>query len=154
MKLTKYKYICPKCSKKFLSYFFPCDQHYGEFIMRSNNGEMRYLNSFKDDVFDELANICDMNPKLKGISRSNEASIFQRLFSFTCETATDGSRFEIGKGAVCTYCGYHNLDEVPVEVENNINIDIPNATHNQWDSLSESDKRNLINSEIDLLLKN
>lgn len=153
MKLQLYIYQCDHCKNKFKSPNL-IEGCYGEFIMRSENGESVYMNSFDDHVFHELENICDSNLQLKNLNRSEEAKIFHQIFSITCDLSTQGKEFQIGTHPVCPKCGSNDMDSWhPTNPPEIIEENIPIVKHERWNKLTTNEKKFQVEEKIKKIYK-
>ena len=154
MKPLLFNYLCAQCNNRFKYPGFP-DSVYGEFILISESGEIAYLNSFEDKIFDEVRLLFKKYEKnFEKIDKYNEAKIFQEIFSITCDQSPSGGTYRIDGSPICPVCkstkmvswGETNPPEIAAE-------DIIPITHKCWNELSlmerESRTENAIKEAIE-----
>jgi hypothetical protein len=133
MKLIIYYYICKACGTEFKS---PEVNNYGEFLLRSENGELAYLNAIEDRVFNTISKILKLTPKYKG-NEIDKVKILHKNFGFTCDRAKDGTFFQITNNPKCPNCNCSEYSSYGVtSPPENVNLDLEKVTHNFWESLS------------------
>lgn len=136
-----FNFRCAKCDNEFTAPGLP-DGAYGEFLLISENGETAYLNSFEDEAFNELRVLFKKQGKnFEKIDKYNEATIFQTIFSITCDKSPSGGTYSIGGSPVCPKCKSREMaswtEKKQLEfVHENIKI----ITHKSWSKLSLEEK--------------
>lgn len=147
MKLQYYVYGCEDCGKKFKSP--EIISNYGEFLMRSEKGNIAYLSALDDKVFNEFADKLHAHPLLCTLERIEQSKILHRIFGLACDLSSDGTRYEITNKPVCAYCGKkHILTWGPPNPPEYIDLDIKCITHDKWNNLSDTDKLFFIDKEV------
>ncbi len=150
MKLHLYEYECQNCEKTFKSPQL-IENAYGEFLMRSERGEVVYLNTFEDKVFDELKQVFirnNMSELMKNIP------LFQTVFTITCDFSSEGGVYRIGQKPVCPACRESNIGHWgPTNPPEVIEKEISHVTHEAWNKLSDSEKTTIILGKVNHILK-
>ncbi|MCX7122036.1 MAG: hypothetical protein NTZ67_09760 [Gammaproteobacteria bacterium] len=151
MKLHLYYYECNNCKNIFKSPQLSGNP-YGEFLMRSTAGDIVYLDSFKDKVFDEIETFFKKTAKADQLQNT---AFFQEIFSVVCDVDYDGFVYRIRQKPPCPKCGKINIGHWgPTNPPEIIDVDVPIVTHEKWNKLSESEKKSRINDAIEKLSKN
>ena len=148
MKQMLYNFRCDSCGSRFKAP--EITEVYGGFIMRSNHiNDSVYLNSLDDKVFDEMETLFKSNEIVKNNGRLNDTDLFQSLFSISCDLASDGSQYQIGLFPICPNCGSRNMASWgrthPLELTEE---DMEPVKHENWNKLTDMEKRNLFNEAI------
>lgn len=148
-----FNFQCAECNNQFTAPGLP-DSAYGKFLLISENGEIVYLNSFVDEVFDELRTLFKKHKKnFRMIDKYNEATIFQSVFSITCDKSSSGGVYRIGGSPVCPKCKSRKMaswGEIdPLEF---ISEDLKPVTHDNWNKLSLKEKELRIEATIKKIL--
>jgi hypothetical protein len=148
MRPLLYKFRCEKCNSTFKSPGVS-EEAYGEFMMRSEfTREPAYLNAFDDNVFKEVEALFDEIIKRKTLGKVDDVTVFQFIFSASCDLAGDGSKYRIGVLPTCPNCG---AGEMAWSLTNPIEYfaeDIPPVTHKTWSKLTDKEKRSIIEREL------
>ncbi len=148
MKLHLFKFICGNCKCNFKSPKL-CSSSYGEFLLRSESGEIVYLNAIEDPVYREVEFLLKQLPQLQGKSTVVLATLLRKVFSVACDSDGLGHSFSIDTNPVCPSCGSRNIPYwEATEPPEHIEYELLPATHIQWFSLSEPEKLNLLASEL------
>lgn len=154
MNLQLYVYNCGNCGNAFKLPEFSGDL-YGEFLMRSATGEIVYLSSFTDAVFQEVEELFDKNKVLEDMDKMTRAKIFHKVFGVVCDPASDNSNYQIGRDPLCPNCRSNtSLSWHPTNPPELIDIQVSSATHNEWNKLNGARKREILDNEIQSLLNN
>ena len=132
---------CEACGAHFLTLFLG-DMSYGQFLMRSKSGQIRYLDGINDPVFDEVREILKAAGAMSSSSTWAEADYFHEVFGKTVDRDESGEEFSTMCPQSCPRC--HSTDLVTLADTVAGEIDVPVATHEHWNSLSESEKREAI----------
>ena len=147
MKLFLWQYNCV-CGNVFESPGLD-EFCYGEFLLRNDSNEVRYLNTFSDPLFDEIATLIKCNDNVKNRENINLRSLIQSILSIAIDLSSNGSPFKIGEKEKCPKCNSTKRVSwgqiYPVIV---VDTDITEVTHNHWNSLSSEDKKSLVNEAI------
>lgn len=143
-----YQYTCEQCKAIYkapqLSYML-----YGEFLMRSINGNMIYLNALSDFVFNEVHHLLRELFFKENLSDSKYSDLLHDVFGVACDSDSDGNEYSINNNPNCPECGcnkssfWEELD--PPEF---IDLPIPTVTHNNWIKLTKTEKLHILNEAI------
>jgi hypothetical protein len=142
MKLLLFFYICKVCGTRFKS---PEITDYGEFLLRSDHGELAYLNAIEDDVFNKVGDFLEQDPSYKGNER-DVMKVLHNNFGLTCDPAKDGSLFQITNNPKCPEC--HNVsysshgETNPPEI---VDIDVKQVTHHNWQKITPERQQLILN---------
>lgn len=149
MRTQLYKYLCGKCNTSFKSPGIS-GELYGEFLLWSEkNSEVAYLNAVKDPFFEEVEKIFDEVIKYKSIGSCDCVDMFQAVFSESCDTAIDGTKFRIDLQPICPNCGSRELSSWgPVKPIEYTTEDIKSVSHKHWATLTYEKKKLLIESAV------
>lgn len=150
MKLQNYIYQCGVCKNEFKAPELIGDA-YGEFLMRNAKGDIVYLNSFDDPVFNEVEKLFKNCVKLEQL---NNAKLFQTILSVACDPSLDGDFYCIRNKPLCPNCGSNKMlsweGVYPQEI---VEVDVPNVTHECWNKLSAKEKQDRVKEAIEKVLK-
>jgi hypothetical protein len=145
MKLHLFRYECKNCENTFKSPQLIGDA-YGEFLMRSRNGDIVYLNTFEDKVFDEVEIIFK---KIVSSAQSNNTRLFQSIFSVSCDSSPEDSAYNIRQKPICPSCGESNIGHWgPTNPPEYLEEDIKAVAHERWNKLTSEEKKSLVDEAI------
>ncbi len=154
MKLQMYNYQCNKCKNKFKAPELIGDP-YGEFLLRSPAGEMRYLPAMNSEVYLNAGDMVDEYLKDTRLSSVGKAKVLHQIFSLACDLAADSSEFKIGGDPICPACQGNNMYSwEPTHPAEIIEVEVPLVTHNHWSKLTDLDKQQKIQEAVDRVLAN
>lgn len=151
MKLQLYIYQCAHCGNKFKVPEL-LGEPYGEFILRSANGEMRYLFAIESKEFLEVGNIVDELLSDNTISELGKAQVLHQIFGIACDPAPDKSEFKICGDPVCPSCQSNNM--YSWEPAFSSEVDDENVYQFPWNKFDYSKKKILIREAVERVLKN
>lgn len=145
MEFELFYYVCKYCETRFNS---PTTKNkYGEFLMRSNSGELAYLNASEDSVFKEFSSLFDANKKNTKHNCTTireEIQLIHDTFGFACDPAQDKTYFQISNKAPCPTCGRKEFQSWgPTKPPEFIELNIKPVTHANWNNLSQKCKSDL-----------
>jgi hypothetical protein len=142
MRLVLYYYVCKACGTKFKS---PHINQYGQFLMRSDHGELAYLNAIEDSIFNKIGELLEQEPDYMG-NEIDRVKILHDNFGLTCDPAKDGSSFQITNKPKCPKC--HNVsysshgETNPPEI---VDIDVKQVTHHNWQKITSERQQLILN---------
>lgn len=152
MKVQLFDFKCANCANQFKAPALGAPL-YGEFLMRSiGNAENAYLNAFEDKTYDEVSTLLDENFRLTEKSQKIRAKILQQTYGLiACDPDSMGQPFQIGMSPKCPLCGSQEMESwEATEPPEFIEKELRSVSHTAWTSLSEPEKKALIE---DVLLK-
>jgi hypothetical protein len=131
---------CTRCGSIFEALHLAEQVPYGEFLLRSENGEhLALLEALDDRLFNELAPRIDQVAKL---NRRARAPIVQRLYGLLADKAPDGSSYGINREPPCPQCS--SQSSTWTMVERFVTADLAVPTHKHWDGLSDSERQDAV----------
>lgn len=154
MKLHLFRYECKNCGNifKFPELF---GNPYGEFLLKSKSGKMAYLNAIDSNVFKEFSGLLKSNEKIIGMQDTKRAKILHHIFDIACDNAPDGSVYGIMQKPACTNCGKSSIGHWgPTNPPEIVELDVPNVTYEQWNKLSNAEKKIRIDETVERVLQN
>ena len=83
MKLHNFNYECGNCGRKFKSPEL-LGNPYGEFLMRSEKGDIAYLYALDNVVFKEFSDMLAQHSMISGMQDVEQAKILHQIFGFAC----------------------------------------------------------------------
>lgn len=149
MKIELFNYTCENCKNNFDAPALN-DNAYGEFLLWSKNGNVAYLNAIKDPTYKEVSDILKDNSCIFALADTERANILRRIYgNVACDSDSAGLPFSINAFPQCKKCGSQNIStwspKLPTQF---LDIYIPPVTHNQWNSLNNSEKQILVNANL------
>jgi hypothetical protein len=148
MRLQTFRYHCGACGQWFESPAIG-GFAYGEFLLRSESGEMRHLNANLDPTFDEVDRLIRNDPRAAKLDKFRRADVLNYVFGITCDKDSLGNEFRIGLEARCLRCDERDIIEwESVEPPKYIDLEVPAVTHEAWSTLQETEKQSLISSAL------
>ena len=146
MKSLLYTYKCKKCGTAFKA---PTSDSYGEFVMRSEHGELVYLSAIESEVYLAVGKMIDDNPKLKSLDEMDRATILQEIFGIACDLASDGTRYQITNPPICPNCQSNKMASwTPTYPPELVNEPVKSATHVSWNKLTDKEKNVLVDNAV------
>lgn len=146
MSAILFKYICSSCGREFQASGAP-EMSYGEFVLRSESNEEAYLEAVTNKIFNEVSQLVEAHPLLKGASASISGDLVQKVFSVACDPDSKGCAFHIGMMPKCPSCSSRDMaawgEVYPPELSS-----IPMVTHVSWSNLTEFEKSDLVNNAV------
>lgn len=154
MHLLLYVYKCFNCGGEFkLPHLRGIP--YGEFLFRSEKGNLAYLNALEDPYFEGISTVFGASKYMS--SRENDSvtsTVFHSIYGVICDPASDGSQYKIDPLPICPNCGAdHHFSRTPTHPAEWIEMDVPNVSYHHWNTLSPDEKQNLIEKAIEEFLK-
>jgi hypothetical protein len=149
MKLEMIEYTCASCEFTFDSPGLG-ESAYGEFLLRSRGGAVAYLNAIRDPTYKEVDGLLGQLPSTSTLSAIDRARILRRVYGpVACDRDDHGTPFEIDALPVCPSCRSNAISSwrfknPPVFID----IEVPPATHVEWEGLSEADKDGRLRAEL------
>lgn len=151
MRLQIFRYKCGACGAWFEAPEIS-ELAYGEFLLRSESGETRYLNANLDRVFLEVDALLRTNPRLSSFTQFQRADVLNEVFGVACDPDSMGGVFRIGTKPKCPSCIHSNITEwESPEPPRYVELDIVPITHLQWETLSDDEKRIRVHRALESL---
>ncbi len=149
MRLHIFLYKCDICEQWFEAPEIN-EFAYGEFLMRSESGEMRYLNALSDDVFMEVRALLGDDPRVSSFNRSQRAEILIEIYGVACDVDLKGDLFRIGAEPCCSICHQRSIEEWKAsEPPRYVDVDVIPVSYKDWKALTEQEKRMRICEALD-----
>lgn len=162
MNFQYFFYCCKNCN---ITFKLPVISSYGEFLMRSETGNLAHLYAINNKVFAEVSkifhqNLFIINRKTKDFEQAKKfnreydskediekGGIFQKIFSVACDLAPDNTPYEISRKPLCPNCKKSNISSYGPLAEY-VELDVKPVTHNAWNKLSQAEKESLVDQAI------
>ena len=150
MKFRYYNYECGNCEKIFKSpALIGYPEPYGEFLMRTEEGEIAYLYALDSKVFREFSGILKQNPSITGMPDMERSRILHKIFGWACDLSPSHSRYQISQKPVCPICKQSVIKTwgpaIPPEY---VDLDIKYITHESWEKLSAEEKIAVVDNAV------
>lgn len=149
MKLLLYLYECKNCKAQFKSPEL-LGIPYGEFLMRSDIGELAYLYAVDDNIFKGFYQLLKSNKRLSCKKAAEIAKVQHKIYGYICDKSPNLYSYHIGRKPSCPHCGGIEMaawePTIPPET---VEQKIPKITYLFWEKLKEEDKIQLVNNLID-----
>ncbi len=145
MSLTVFKFVCAN------GHAFEAPDasgEYGEFVMRSEKSSApALLEAVGNAAYAEVDGMLRQLGAYRGRTEFQQADSLQAVFGIACDPAPDGTRLRIGRRPLCSVCGTREMASwEPVRPYEGPYIRV---THEQWEALSEPEKRTLLADAIE-----
>jgi len=117
---------------------------YGRLLGRTSHHELAEFNYWEDPVFDEMIKLVR---KLLG-REMGTSECFGRVLGAACDPAPSGELYDFTGKIWCPICAsphVHYWPDNPFQFEV---IDLPHVTHQNWQQLSEKEKRERIREAL------
>lgn len=149
MRLLVFRYHCGACGKWFNAPDVS-ELAYGEFLLRSDYGELRYLNAIDDPAFAEADHFMKNDSRAATLDSHKCADLLHDIFRVTCDPDQQGSEFRIGRKARCLHCHERNvINWESVEPPKYIELEVLPVTHEAWSKWRDDQKQAAISAAID-----
>lgn len=150
MKLIITCYVCADCYNKFDSPAI-LPGAYGDFLLRSPEGEMAFLNGLDDEIYTEVSELLESLPSLAGKDSGEIADVLMKIFgTAACDPSPHGLPYSMLAKPPCPICRSQRMasweHKVPFEV---VDIEVPPITHHFWKKLNKREKIEMIQKELD-----
>jgi len=147
MKLTPMQYVCENDHKFLAPNLSP--YLYGEFLLRSRNGGIRYLDAVADPVFDNVSHLVRQVLSEENIKVPDWLDIFQDIFGeVACDPDVDGTYFKMNLPPPCPTCGTYMMQSWDSANSDPVETDVANVTHGGWDRMTEAEKHYHIRTAV------
>lgn len=159
MQFTVCKFTCAPCSSTYTAPCFGEQGRYGEFLLWSSRGSVRYLNALTDATYEEVDKLLTKLSSLTNLPRLMRASHLRRAFGpAACDWDAGLTPFEIDVYPPCPNCGAQSVTSwqhrmstsKPQPSPIHIKVCTPPVTHEKWKQLSEDDKLNRLKQVLAL----
>ncbi len=148
MKLNYFYFECGNCEKEFKSPEL-LEETYGEFLMRSEKGDVVYLCALDNGVFAEFSDMLKKHSFMLEVKDLDRATILHSIFGWACDLSADGARYEITQKPVCPRCGKCNIKRWgPTNPLEFTEMYIRPVTHEEWNRLSKDEKQTVVDEAI------
>lgn len=122
------------------------DFEYGILLLKNELNEFQYVD-LDDKAFPEISKLVSGHPLVSHYEEFKLAAIVQSVFSVACDENIQGGPFKIGSVENCPKCGTRSTNccdrIIPFK-----HVEIEEVTHNHWFSLSEAEKKSLVDIAI------
>ena len=142
-------YTCAKCGHTFDAPALS-QNAYGEFLLWSRSGEIRYLNALEDVTFEAVRNLLARSGKLGEVQSLEGAKVLQKLYGdLACDRDDLGFAFEIDSLPPCQKCGSQQMSSwTPKNPPEVVDKNIAPVSHTHWTSLADSEKITLVSAKL------
>ena len=149
MILEMLSYTCSRCGHTFDAPALS-QNAYGEFLLWSRSGEIRYLNALEDVAFQAVRNLLVRSGKLGEVQTLEGAKVLQQLYGdLACDRDDMGVAFEIDSLPPCPQCGSQQMSSwTPKNPPEVVDKNIEPLSHSHWNSLTDSEKINLVSAKL------
>ena len=141
MKLHLFDYYCESCGNHFQSPQLIGDA-YGEFLMRTKCGDIVYLDTCEDKVFDEVEKIYIKLISIYKIEGTRLfIDLFHEIFTVSCDFSPQEQDYSIGQDPICPNCLKTDFSRWgPTNPPEFVELDVPAVSHVNWNKLSCEEK--------------
>lgn len=152
MKLELVRYTCGACDTTFKAPEIP-NGAYGDFLLRSETDDMRYLAALTDKTYDEVDRIMLERADIAGKNARERAKILQFIYGpVACDPDGSGNVYKIGRHPKCPSCSGQSISSWEfIEPPDFVNLDILPVTHVSWDGFSSDEKKHAVFAQLDRL---
>lgn len=136
---------CRKCKHK-VEFLYISDFSYGERLALYDNGKKyAYINLLKDEIYNQFVEEIEiiLQEKKENIGKEKEQEIVDMTFKIACDKI-NGSEVDFICNRKCEHCESEEVEDLLVEPEQIVCIDMPEITHNNWNTLSGEERRQTI----------
>ena len=141
MKLQLTIFKCAKCANIFKA---PDIAHgaYGEFLLRSVDDELAYLDAIADETYQEVNLMVKANLRMIGKTPNVVADILRKTYgAIACDSDSSGQPYQIGRFPKCPGCNSNEMEFwEPTEPPEFIEEPVRPVTHTRWSLLSRLER--------------
>jgi hypothetical protein len=119
---------------------------YGRLLGRTPSHELAEFNSWEDPVFDEMIKL--VRELLGPGPRTSTLNCFGLVLGAACDPAPSGELYDFTGKVWCPICGSPHVQYWPDNPFQFEVIDLPHVTHQNWQQLSEKEKRERIREAL------
>lgn len=139
---------CKDCDHRFTVYTFS-DFEYGRRLGRTPDPQgLALVDCFSDMVFQEVGDLVDKFLEPLGKEEWKRAQCFDSVFGIACDPAPSGYQYDFTGKISCPICGSSNVSYGPDDPPQVEMLDLAPVTHNAWQQLSETEKRERIREAL------
>ncbi|MCS5710540.1 hypothetical protein [Candidatus Berkiella aquae] len=121
---------------------------YGTLLLRNELNEIQYV-CLGNKAFDEIDRLVSGHPLVSHFEEGDLTDVVQSVFSVACDINIHGGPFKIARRQSCPQCSTRMMDDwdqiIPFKP---VEVDVKEVTHNHWFSLSEAEKKSLVDTAI------
>ncbi len=153
MKLHYFIYECANCENRFKSPHLT-GGGYGDFLMRSEKGDIAYLYAINNDPFQEFSNILEQHSSIQGMKDAQQAKILHKIFGYACDISLDETRYQITQKPICPACGKCEIKHWgPTNPPEFVEMNVKSVTHEAWNKLQWKEKQDVVNEALNNYFK-
>jgi hypothetical protein len=152
IKVRKEVTLCLKCKREKV-FFYLSDYSYGQRLIKFCKGtKYAYVNLIEDSTYDELEKLlCNIMKDQNYMYTMEEMSVLLNdFFGLTCDSI-EGELVDTRNSLLsdsCEFCGSDKFESNLIEPVQFIEMDLPIVTHNNWNILYPSKKKETIEKWI------
>ncbi|MGI8792709.1 MAG: methylated-DNA--[protein]-cysteine S-methyltransferase, partial [Acidimicrobiales bacterium] len=122
---------------------------YGQFVLRSANGDLVSVDASDDPVFAEVDRLANSLDAVAALDDARRGRVVRAAFETTIDPSSDGRPFRFSQDPPCPECGTTTMesDEV-VDPVRHIEVDVAAAGHEQWNRLDEGARLSHVRSAV------
>ncbi len=142
MRLELIEYTCATCGIKFDAPGLP-ESAYGEFLLRSKRGTLRYLNALSDATYTEVDCLLAREHVLASAQNQLERSkVLRKVYGpIACDWDDGIFPFQIGMPPSCPRCHQSGISSWSFKSPPTaVDVMVADVTHADWMKLSEAEK--------------
>ncbi len=148
MKLSTNKYECKMCGNNFKNYVLP-GFPYGEFLLRDDNGNLKYFLALESKEFIEIGEIVDLILKGFNLSDLSRVGVLHKIFGIFCDQYSKEYNYEIGK-KFCPDCHSKKIISWgPAHPGDVVDINVSSITFEKWNELTKGEKFNKVKIAVE-----
>lgn len=138
---------CKKCDYEFETLSDP-GNYVSRLLLSRKTYEPAIVMCDLDPAFKEVYKIVEEYLLPKGYSSIKIAEIFDGVFGKVCDTAADGSSYDMSGRRRCLKCESDEIAYGPTDPPVYREEVLPEVTHKIWDNFNANEKRQLIEQLI------
>lgn len=126
-------------------------QTYGDLLVRSVRPRSERVFRMDDPVREEMKSLLTELTRSEGLRLSNgeQRELFRFALSAVLDPDCNGSKFSVGRPPACPVCGSLEMEDwVSAEPPIIFDTELPLATHDDWDELEPSSRRERIRDVV------
>lgn len=143
---------CSKC-KNTNEFLYLSDFSYGERLIRFDDAKQyAYINLLEDTIFNDFEQFSRDVLKQNNYKIDEERliNILNETFGIACDKIMGNDVDFMYKEEKCSFCSSNDFESILAESEKVIEIDVHVITHQKWKTLTEDEKKELIEKELKL----
>jgi len=148
VRLKVWTYVCGHCGALYRLPGADLSFNYGTFLAVSRHGEVTILDSFQDQILDEVLRLMSDDDRSKALSDEERRQLLMAVLSYVLDRDGHGDRFHLDGSSGCPLCGSRTIGSF-ASSEEDAGITDRAASHRRWDAMTAEERRQAVGEALD-----